>query len=258
MNAERLPILVEKAVRDAGLDLIEPLSDGAFYARVSGSDTCAWIRVDRSEIWAAFPIPDGGRLGLTEVGARPLPSGMSTIGCVASAHALYLALHGACVFQLNTPTQLSARVKARLAAIAGTERTAEVRQRIGQDVFREALFDLWDGRCAVTGMKLPPALLRASHAKPWAEASDVERLDPFNGLLLAVQFDAVFDAGLIAFNDDGSILMSSALTAEVRHFLGLTGALHLHGVAPGHLPYLRYHRQHVANLNAGETAAPGS
>jgi len=258
MNAGRLPVLIEKAVRDAGLDLIEPLPDGAFYARVSGSDTCAWIRVDRSEIWAAFPIPDGGRLGLTDVGAWPLPSGMGTIGCIASAHALYLALHAACVLQLNTPTQLSARVKARLAAIAETERTAEVRQRIGQDVFREALFDLWDGCCAVTGIKLPPALLRASHAKPWAKASDVERLDPFNGLLLAVQFDALFDAGLIAFDDDGSILMSSTLTAEMRHVLGLAGDLHLRGVSPGHLPYLRYHRQHVANFNAKENAAPVS
>lgn len=256
MNAGRLPVLIEKAVHDAGLDLIEPLPDGAFYTRVSGSDICAWIRADRSEIWAAFPIPDGGRLGLTEVGARPLPSGMSTIGCVASAHALYLALHAACVLQLNTPIQLSARVEARLAAIVETERTAEVRQRIGQDVFREALFELWDGCCAVTGIKLPPALLRASHAKPWAKANDVERLDPFNGLLLAVQFDALFDAGLIAFGDDGSILMSSALTAEMRHTLGFSGDLHLRGISPGHLPYLRYHRRHVAKFNADEKVPP--
>ena len=258
MNAERLPILIEKAVHDAGLDLIESLSGGAFYARVSGSRACAWIRIDEGDIWVALPVADGGRLGLMDIGARSLPQGMSTIGRTASARSLYLTLHAACVLQLNTPTQLSARVEERLAAIAETERTAEVRQRIGQDVFREALFDLWGGCCAVTGIKLPPALIRASHAKPWAEASDVERLDPFNGLLLAVQFDALFDAGLIAFGDDGSMLMSSILTTEMRHVLGLAGDLHLRGVSPGHLQYLRYHRQHVANFNAKENAAPVS
>ena len=258
MNAGRLPVLIEKAVHDAGLDLIEPLPDGAFFARVSGSNTCAWVRIEGGELWAALPIPDGGRLGLMDVGARPLPSGMSTIGYAASAQELYLALHAACVLQLNTPTQLSARVEGRLAAIAETERTAEVRQRIGQDVFREALFDLWGGCCAVTGIKLPPALLRASHAKPWANASDVERLDPFNGLLLAVQFDALFDAGLIAFHDDGSMLMSSILTVDMRNALGLPGNLHLRGISPGHLPYLRYHRQHVACFNARENVVPVS
>jgi putative restriction endonuclease len=41
--------------------------------------------------------------------------------------------------------------------------------------------------------------------KPWADcASDAERLDPFNGLLLAVHWDAVFDCGLVTFADDGT------------------------------------------------------
>ena len=45
-----------------------------------------------------------------------------------------------------------------------------------------------------TGVALPPELLRASHAKPWAKASDIERLDSFNGLLLSVHLDAMFDS----------------------------------------------------------------
>jgi len=249
MNAERLPILVEKAVHDAGLDLIESLSDDAFYARVSGSHVCAWIRIDEGDIWVALPVTDGSRLGLTEIGARPLPQGMRTIGRATSARALYQILHAACVLQLNTPFQLSTRVEDRLAAIAETERTAEVRQRIGQDVFREALFELWDGCCALTGIKLPSTLLRASHAKPWADASDDERLDPFNGLLLTVHLDALFDAGLVAFSNDGAILMSPNLNADIQHLFGLFPGMRLRNMSPGHLSYLRYHRLHVANFD---------
>lgn len=249
MNAERLPILIEKAVHDAGLDLIESLSGGAFYARVSGSRACAWIRLDEGDIWVALPVADGGRLGLMDIGARSLPQGMSTIGRIASARSLYLTLHAACVLQLNTPAQLSARVEERLAAIAETERTAEVHQRIGQDVFREALFELWVGCCAVTGAKLPPALLRASHAKPWANANNDERLDPFNGLLLAVHLDALFDAGLVAFSDDGAVLVSPDLNGDTRHTFGLSQGMRLQNMSPGHLPYLRYHRHHVAHFD---------
>lgn len=43
-----------------------------------------------------------------------------------------------------------------------TERLATVKQRVGQADYREDLFSLWGGACAVTGLA-EPALLRASH-----------------------------------------------------------------------------------------------
>lgn len=170
---------------------------------------------------------------------------MADVGRVDSAMLLYEALRVLHALQTHPTAALSARVEARLAAIPETERTREVRQRIGQDVFREALMDLWQGRCAVTGLALPPELLRASHAKPWARASDTERLDPFNGLLLAVHLDAMFDTELIGFSDDGEMLCSSRLdTATCTHF-GLHGKFQLRTHAPGHTPYLRWHREHI-------------
>ena len=51
-----------------------------------------------------------------------------------------------------------------------TEAERLVIQRVGQDVFRDALMVYWDGRCAVTGVR-EPRLLRASHIKPWANAT---------------------------------------------------------------------------------------
>jgi len=128
-----------------------------------------------------------------------------------------------------------------------TEALRLTKQRVGQNLFRQALMDYWGGACAVTGLYLLE-LLRASHAKPWAEcATDAERLDVFNGFLLSAQLDALFDSGLITFDDQGLLVPSAKLTTVHRLLLGLTDdpPLHLRWISPAHLPYLAWHRAHV-------------
>jgi putative restriction endonuclease len=118
-------------------------------------------------------------------------------------------------------------------------------QRVGQDIFRRALIDYWQGRCAVTGLDLVP-LLRASHIKLWAKCdSDSERLDLFKGLLLAPHLDDLFDDGWISFADDGALLLSSELTAEQSVLLGIHPDWKLATLADQHHDYLDYHRQVV-------------
>ena len=118
-------------------------------------------------------------------------------------------------------------------------------QRVGQDVFREGLLEFWDGRCAITGLSVPE-LLRASHIKPWAACElDEERLDVFNGLLLAAHLDAAFDAGLITVADDGAMVVSPALDAEARGLLGLDRTVKVRGLAEGHRRFLGLHRGKV-------------
>ena len=115
---------------------------------------------------------------------------------------------------------------------------------VGQDVFREALLDYWGGACAVTGLALPD-VLRASHAKPWADCtSDEERVDVFNGFPLAVHLDALFDRGLISFDAGGDMVTAPRLTAEHLASLHLGDGLRLRWVAPEHLPFLQWHREH--------------
>lgn len=125
-----------------------------------------------------------------------------------------------------------------------TVRRAMVAQRVGQVQYRAALDRIWGGECAVTGCAVRE-LLRASHAKPWALASGRERRDPCNGLLLEARFDLLFDRGLIAFDEVGGLLMSSDLSEKTREALHLHGDLKLRFVSPGHVPYLRWHREHV-------------
>ena len=92
------------------------------------------------------------------------------------------------------------------------ERDAIVKARIGQGRFRQSLIDYWTV-CAVTGCG-EIALLRASHIKPWAKASLVERMSLYNGLLLSPTLDACFDAGFVSFDDKGKLLISARLTSD--------------------------------------------
>lgn len=125
-----------------------------------------------------------------------------------------------------------------------------VRQRIGQDTFRQALMDYWGGACAVTGLDLPEAL-RSSHAKPWAACgTDEERLDVFNGFLLSASLDALFDRGLITFGHDGLLLCSRRIDARQRRLLALDQPLRLRWLADEHQPYLEWHRKNV--FSSGE------
>jgi putative restriction endonuclease len=135
-------------------------------------------------------------------------------------------------------------VKKELSAttITTTEVERLVRQRIGQCIYRESLMDYWDGACAVTGIAVPE-LLRASHAKGWAECTtDSERLNVFNGFLLAAHLDALFDRHLMTFGHDGAAVFAPAIDDALQVKLGLTGQMKLRWISPDHLPFLEWHR----------------
>lgn len=132
------------------------------------------------------------------------------------------------------------------AAIAGMPRTTEAErmmvQRIGQDKFRDALMLYWNGRCPLTGIS-DPALLRASHIIAWAECeTDAERLDANNGLLLSSLWDAAFDVGLVSFGDDGSALLSPALSEQGKAALAASGVDVIPDLTPEHRKRLAVHR----------------
>lgn len=118
-------------------------------------------------------------------------------------------------------------------------------QRVGQDLFRAALLEHWQGRCALTGLDIPE-LLRASHIKPWAECeSDAERLDVWNGFLFAPHVDALFDRGYISVDDDGQILWSAKVSREARERMGLQKCCGIEGITSGHRRYLPWHRARI-------------
>lgn len=135
-----------------------------------------------------------------------------------------------------------------------TVRIATVRARLGQHRYKVSQAEMWGNACAVTGIT-EPALLRASHAKPWADANDAERLDPANGLTLAVHLDALFDAGLISFDSDGSMMISPRLGEDTIALYGLSDKMRLRNpLTPRQEKYLQYHRGNIFQIEVMKDA----
>ena len=101
-------------------------------------------------------------------------------------------------------------IRVRKRPLSGaTETTATVKQRRGQEYFRNAVLNNFAGRCGVTGLAVRE-LLVASHILPWV-THPAERLNVRNGLSLSRLHDAAFDRGLITFDDELRLLLSPRL-----------------------------------------------
>jgi putative restriction endonuclease len=131
-----------------------------------------------------------------------------------------------------------------VAGIGDTEGESTQKFRIGQNIFREALMEYWNGSCPLSGIS-SPELLKASHMIPWSHCkSDAQRLDVYNGLLLSALWDAAFDAGLVTFDDNGKVLPSPHMEAAALEGLSIATARQL-VLRDEHLPYLAYHRNQI-------------
>ena len=127
-----------------------------------------------------------------------------------------------------------------------TEVLAQINARRGQGKFRDDLMIAWNSACAVTGLNCAAAL-RASHVMPWSKSKAHEKLDSQNGIILSANMDALFDRGLISFEDDGSMLISSELSIQDRALLGIPVKLRQQP-SQGLRKYLDYHRNIVFKL----------
>ena len=126
-----------------------------------------------------------------------------------------------------------------------TERTGLVTSRIGQGAYRKRVVYHWKCKCAVTQYDKLDILI-ASHIVPWAEASDLERLDKYNGILLSPVYDALFDRHLITFDHHGKILLSESIQTSAYERIGVTGKERIRELDENHLPFLERH-QHRFN-----------
>lgn len=125
--------------------------------------------------------------------------------------------------------------------IPETERKSIIQSRTGQGVFRKSLFEKYHGHCIITGIS-HPKLLVASHIKPWAVSSNKERLSVDNGLLLSATYDRLFDSGLITFDRQGRIFLSSFIGVENVKRLRLSKDMRFELFVRGNMgEYLDYH-----------------
>lgn len=126
--------------------------------------------------------------------------------------------------------------------IDGKTKEKLVKVRVNQGIFRDRLLTRYN-KCCLCNVN-NPQLLVASHIKPWSECENSEKLLVDNGYLLCPNHDSLFDKGLISFNDDGAIIISSKLDDVNRMFMNVNEGMKIK-VVVGNIPFLRYHREHI-------------
>lgn len=130
----------------------------------------------------------------------------------------------------------------RFNKITSTEKDTKVRQRIGQNILREALLKK-ECQCKICSMS-DATFLIASHIKPWRSATDEERLDDDNAFLLCPNHDSLFDKGYISFNDNGEILISDRLSDDTKRLLAISEEIKI-SISDENKIYLKWHRENI-------------
>jgi hypothetical protein len=233
----------QKAAWDNGYRLERGIDGGWLHYASTTAPGSIWI-AGVSEVGPWLVSLDHSGVA-AEVGVLPVSPasgpGRATFQ-LSSLTELHVALDRVYKLAVSLPEAPLDRFRTKTASLPRTtEAERIVIQRIGQDIFRDALLDYWSGRCPMTGIT-ERALLRASHIKPWADCTDAERLDVHNGLLLSALWDAAFDRGLVSFADNGTALSSPRLGEKEREALGLVKALVLPGLRDLHRANLTLHR----------------
>lgn len=130
----------------------------------------------------------------------------------------------------------------RDTSISKTERETIVKARIGQGQYRKRLLDKYNHECIITHVGIPEILI-ASHIKPWAVSNNEERISSENGFILSATYDKLFDQGLISFQNDGKIMISSMISNDNASCLNLDkGKEYNIKYNPDMRDFLEYHR----------------
>ena len=130
-------------------------------------------------------------------------------------------------------------------SIPETDRLALIRARKGQGLFKDRVSRI-ETRCRITGVDNPVHLV-ASHCKPWRDATNEERLNGENGLLLTPSIDHLFDRGFIGFEDNGRLIISPVAHRPSLERMGIdvTAAVSVGTFSSGQKAFLDFHRNAV-------------
>ena len=117
--------------------------------------------------------------------------------------------------------------------------------RQGQGIYRDKLLAECPF-CPIT-MINDERLLIASHIKPWAVASDDEKIDHKNGFILSPLYDRLFDKGFITFSENRKIIISNWLSPANKKRIGLHEGqfIQMLPLDNARKQYLKFHRTSV-------------
>jgi len=129
-----------------------------------------------------------------------------------------------------------------------TEKQSLIQARRGQGLFRANVQRI-ETSCRVTRVERPEHLI-ASHAKPWRDSSNEERLTGENGLLLTPTIDHLFDKGFIAFEGNGRLLVSPVAHRPSLQRMGIRidEVVNVGTFSQGQRAFLEYHQKNVFRM----------
>ena len=127
--------------------------------------------------------------------------------------------------------------------VGPTFREQLTKARRGQGVFRANVL-LREDCCRVTRVN-EPRHLTASHIKPWRDATDAERLDGANGLLLSPHIDHLFDDGYITFSASQELVIVPEVRDKLLDAWGIDAGVRVGEFSREQSAFLDYHRARV-------------
>ncbi len=117
--------------------------------------------------------------------------------------------------------------------------------RDGQGKYREQLLE----QCRFCPMSMisDERLLIASHIKPWAASTIVEKTDPYNGYILSPLYDKLFDRGFITFSDNRHIILSDFISPYTWKQINIKNDTFIKALPMDdkRVEYLKFHHQSV-------------
>jgi putative restriction endonuclease len=171
----------------------------------------------------------------------PQPLADALIGLIGDA---YWEAYSTIAVLQSAPELIDAGNAVADAGIVGpTFRDQLVRARRGQGVFRANVL-LREDFCRVTRVS-EPRHLKASHIKPWRDASDAERLDGANGLLLSPHIDHLFDEGYMTFSATQELVIVPEVRNKLLDAWGIDAGARVGEFSREQNAYLDYHRVNV-------------
>jgi len=145
--------------------------------------------------------------------------------------------------ELAIGTVLQTEHNTFIPMIAETESELKTKIRLGKQKFKEGLLPLWNYKCVLCEIELP-ALLRASYSKPWKDGTSSERLDPYNGVILCCNHDALYENGFIAFDGQGRLHISSQIAEEDYEKYSMHSKMKI-ARTEENKPYFKWHKRHL-------------
>lgn len=233
----------QKAAWDNGYRLDRGVEGGWLHYASTTAPGSVWIAgASQRGPWLLSIDHPGVAAEVGAPSASPVPGPGTATFIYETLTQVHTALDRVYKLAISLPDAPLLRFRAETAKLPRTtEAERLVVQRIGQNLFRDALLDYWGRCCPLTGIT-EPALLRASHIVPWSECNDEQRLDVHNGLLLSALWDAAFDQGLVSFAGDGRPLANPQLSTVARQALAIDTAPALGGLRDAHRANLAAHR----------------